>query len=268
MLNGFDWQWVIFVPATYITIFVFLILLNTLFKKKISNLEQISTTSSSLLPTITTICLACAVPILGIFGIFLDFPPIIIALLLGSASYSISDLIIKFLEKKGKTFTMHIFIINTLLITSGTLVLFLLYGGGEKELLNPDMHSHADLKVYANYNEIILYKNGNIEKDKYVHFHDGEYEENVIHIEGKGQVTLNDFFKTLHFNLNQECKSGFAREGEPIFSYYVNGLPSGQDIDRYVIKDLDKLLVVCRSNVTQEMIDSVRNYACVQSKKC
>ena len=264
--NGFDSQWILFVPAMYIGIFILLVIIKTIFKRKF-NIEQISTTTSSLLPTITTICLACAVPILGVFGVFLDFPPVIIALMLGSASYSVSDLIIKFMEMKGKSFPMHIFIINTALITLGVLIIFMLYGGGEKELLNPDAHLHADLKVYANYDELDLYTN-NIEKDRYIHFHDGKDEENVIHIEGKEQVTLMDFFKTIHFDLNQDCKTGWAIEGVPIFSYYVNGLPSGQDIDRYTIKDLDKLLVVCRGNVTNEMINSVGNNACIQSKKC
>lgn len=265
-MNGFDSQWILFVPAMYIGIFIILVIIKTIFKRKY-NLEQVSTTTSGLLPTLTTLCLACAVPILGIFGVFLDFPPIIIALLLGSASFSVSDFIVKLMERKGKSFPMHIFIINTSLITLGVVFLFMLYGSGEKELLNPDAHLHADLKVYANYNEVDVYTS-NIEKDKYIHFHDGENEKDVIHIEGKEQVTLADFFKTIRFNINSDCKSGFGREGEPVFSYYVNGFPSGQDIDKYVIKDLDKLLVVCRGNVTKKLIDSVGNNACIQSKKC
>lgn len=267
MLNGFDWQWVLYVPAMYIGIFIILVLLKTIFKRKI-NVEQVSTTTSSLLPTLTALCLVCAVPILGIFGVFLDFPPIIIALLLGSASYSISDLTAKFLERKGKTFPMHIFIINTTLITIGTITLFMLYGGGEKELLNPDTHIHANFKIYKDNQEIILYNPENIENDKYVHFHDGINEEGVIHIEGKEGVTLMDFLKTLKFDFNKDCESGFIKEGQPTHTYYINGFPAGQGVHEYIIKDLDKLLLVCHGMATPEMINSVGNNACIQSKKC
>ena len=268
MLNGFDWQWILYVPAMYIGIFVVLVLLKAIFRSKIKNIENISSVGGGLIPLLTTLCLACVVPILSVFGVLLDFPSIIIALLLGGASYSISDLTAKFLENKGKIFPMHVFILNTTSITLGILILFMFYGG-EKEILYPELHIHADFEMYYNKDEIELYKQGNFEKDKFVHFHhEGQNQEDVIHIHKKKGITLLDFLNTLKFNFDLECKSGWIKEGEPTYTYYVNGVPAGQGINEYIIKDLDKLLVTCHGTATDEMINSVRNNACIQSKKC
>lgn len=266
---GFDAKWILFIPSFYIAIFLFLILIRTLFRDKIKNTEQLSTAGTGLIPAIVSFCIVCIIPALGFFGFLVNFPPLIVALLLGSSMYIISDFTIKFIEKKNRTFPMHIFITNASFITLAVLLLFFIYkeNGLPLDILNPDTHLHADFKIYMDNQEVILYKPENIERDKYVHFHDGENQEGVIHIEGKDGVTLNDFLRTIRFNFDN-CKSGFIKEGEPIYTYYVNFIPAGQSVDEYVIKDLDKLLLVCHGTATEEMLKSVSNNACIQSKKC
>lgn len=267
---SFNAEWILFIPALYIGIFILIVIAKTIFKDKIKNIEQASTAGAGLIPAIISFCIVCAIPVLGFFGFLFDFPPLIVALMLGSSAHITADFIIKYLEKKNKAFTMHIFVINAVFMTLAVLLLYSIYHTDQipAETLNPDIHIHADLKIYKDDEEINLYKPENIERDKYVHFHHGDNQTNVIHVEGKGNVVLVDFLRTIKFNFASDCLSGVIQGGEAIYTYYVNGIPSGQPPDVYEIKDLDKLLLVCHGTATKEMIESVGSNSCIQSKKC
>lgn len=261
----FGYEWIFYVISLYISIFLLLILIKTVFKKKISNIEQTATATTSgvgLIVSIVTICLACAVPILGFFGFLFDFPPVIVALMMGAGIYVIADLIIKWIEKTSNSFFMHIFIINMILMASGTTGLYFMYGKQEPVEISNGIHIHADLKVYVDEHELILYTPENIEIDKYIHFHNGENQNDVIHIHNKNSITLKDFFDTLNFDIYKACDNKY-------FFYVINSHPSNRLISEYIIKDLDKLFVSCSVNSpSREQINSVGNFACKQSKKC
>ena len=137
------------------------------------------------------------------------------------------------------------------------------YGGDEE---NP-VHIHADLKVFGNNGEINLYTLENIEKNSFYHFHDGKNQENVIHFEGK-KGTLGNFLGTINTYILDDCIKKQYEKKETLYSFYVNGKPSDLDYGEYVVNDLDKLLLKCGGIPTQEQINSIKSFACIQSKKC
>lgn len=270
MATDFGAEWILYVPAMYVAIFFLIVIIKTIFRNKIKNIESASTAGTGLIPAIVSFCIVCAIPVLGFFGFFAGFPPLIVALMMGASASIFADLMAKYLEKKNRAFFMHIFIINAVLMTLAVSMMFVMYKekGVNKEVLNPEIHIHADLKVYRDGEQVLLYKPVNIEKNIYTHFHDGENQEDVIHLEGKEGLTLINFLNSIGWDFDFECKTGFIKEGEPIYTYYVNGILSGQSPEQYVVKDLDKLLLVCHGTATEDMIKSVGNNACIQSKKC
>lgn len=135
-----------------------------------------------------------------------------------------------------------------------------------------NIHIHADLKVFitdefAQEKELNLYTPENMEKNSFFHFHDGKEQENVIHFEGK-KGTLADFLETINTYSLEDCIKKQFEKRESLYSFWVNGQPSEQDYGEYVVNDLDKILFKCGSKPTQEQINSVGNFACIQSKKC
>ena len=131
-----------------------------------------------------------------------------------------------------------------------------------------NIHIHADLKVFDEDLEINLYIPKNIEKNSFYHFHIGKNQENVMHFEGK-KGTLADFLETINTSKLDNCIKKQYEKKESLYYFYVNGNPSELDYGDYIVNDLDKLLLKCGNEPpTQEQIDSVGNFACVQSKKC
>lgn len=137
-------------------------------------------------------------------------------------------------------------------------------------------HIHADFKIFVNGKEVnTYYKPENFEKNKYVHMHPGESEENVIHVHATG-ITLKHFFNTLNIILSRECISfkeegkEFCTDNSKILKYYVNGKINA-DAPNYVIQDLDKILITYGDDSEvqiQKQLASIGNNACIQSKKC
>jgi len=112
VVMGFTPFWILYIAGLYISIFLFLVILKTIFKE------------SKLLK----LCLACAVPIIGFFGFVFGFPPIIVAFLLGSAVSTLADLTNKWIEEKQKKFFMYHAIINISFAVIAIFVIYLMYG--------------------------------------------------------------------------------------------------------------------------------------------
>lgn len=157
-------------------------------------------------------------------------------------------------------------------------------------------HVHADIKV------IIFDKEIDFSKEKYQstedkelspwqHFHDGNG--NVMHQHKEG-LTLSNFFKSLGFNLTDECielpqdeavfdpfagkkETEFCTGAKNSLKLYVNGKLLIDENTRkpivgsYEIKDLDRLLIIYdASDLENVNLDDfgVTNDACIYSEKC
>ena len=120
------------------------------------------------------------------------------------------------------------------------------------------VHYHADIKVFIDDQELNLFKEENIEQDKFIHFHD---EGNAIHFHKEG--TLADFLNTVDYSEFEKCiLFGYS------YYFYVNGEPSDLDFSEYVVKDADKLLLKCGlKNPTVEQIESIKNLSESLSKE-
>ena len=259
----FGLEWIFYISAINIILFLVLVAIKSLFLKKLdpSKLSAGASGGIGILATIISICIGCAVSVLGFLGFLFNFPPEIVALLLGTALFTISDLTAKHFEKKE--IAALPFITNLIGMSVGILILFLLYGStGSSQTL----HYHADLKVYVNGEPITLYTPQNIEKDNKIHFHDGGNQTDVIHFhlpERKG--TIQDFFNTLNFNLSTyNCTQYFL---------IVNNIFYPTKIDDYIVNDLDRILITCfNNNISLEEIKkewlTVGNLSCIQSEKC
>lgn len=134
-------------------------------------------------------------------------------------------------------------------------------------------HIHADFKVYINGEEIKVYQEKNLEKNKFTHMHPGQDEEDVIHVHATG-ITLKQFFGTLNIHLSRNCikleEKEFCTDNSKSLRYYVNGKVN-VDAPNYVIEDLDKILITIGINnqtEIQKQLASIGNNACIQSKKC
>lgn len=118
-------------------------------------------------------------------------------------------------------------------------------------------HYHADFKVFIDETELKLYIPENIEKNKFIHFHDGENQENVIHFHKEG--SLADFMNTIDYDELRDCilsRSGSRKS--TLYYFYVGGVGSDLDFSEYVVKNLDKLLIKCGSErPTTGQIESV-----------
>src|SRR3989338_3867172 len=113
-------------------------------------------------------------------------------------------------------------------------------------------HIHADFKVYINGEEIKIYQEKNLEKNKFTHMHPGKDDEDVIHVHATG-ITLKQFFNT---------KSKTMK-------YYVNNKLNDEAPD-HEINDLDKILISYGDESQaeiQKQLASIGNKACIQSKK-
>lgn len=119
------------------------------------------------------------------------------------------------------------------------------------------IHYHADLKIFIDETELNLYVPENMEKDEFIHFHDGKNQENVIHFHKEG--SLADFLNTINYDKLKNCiLSRSGNRSSTLYYFYVNGKASDIDFSEYVIKDFDKLLIKCGSeSPTIEQIESV-----------
>ena len=105
-------------------------------------------------------------------------------------------------------------------------------------------------------------------KNSIYHFHEGKNQHNVIHFEGK-KGTLADFLETINTSPLNDCIRNQYEKNEVLYYFYINGKPSDLDYTDYSVNDLDKLSLKCgKEPPTQEQINSVGNFACIQSKKC
>lgn len=142
------------------------------------------------------------------------------------------------------------------------------YFSPEKE----NIHIHADLKIFiidefGQEKELNIYTPENMEKNSFFHFHDGKDQENVVHFEGK-RGTLADFIETINTSPLDECFKRQYEKGKILYYFYVNGEPKNFDYSKYLINDLDKLLLKCGNEPpTQEQIDSVGDLSKTQNGK-
>lgn len=265
MAQIFDPLWIIYLPSLFIAIFIIISVIFALIKIKFekTKISIFSTSITGLIFSVVNLCIACISTSLGFFSIFFNLPLILIGFLFGMSSISLSHLI---LEKTKRDFPFKEFIVTTSMITVSLSLMFLVYLipnviGEPRGTDEENIHIHADLKIFDNNKEIILYTPENMEKNRFYHFHDGKNQENVIHFEGK-KGTIDNFLTTIGFQLYKLC-TGYTR------TYYtINGIT--YDIDEkhdYIINNLDKLLITC-GEPTQEQINSIGNFACIQSKKC
>lgn len=135
-------------------------------------------------------------------------------------------------------------------------------------------HIHADFKVYINGEEIKIYQEKNLEKNKFTHMHPGKDEEDVIHVHATG-ITLKQFFNTLNIRLSRNCiiledEGEFCNTKSKTMKYYVNNKLNDEAPD-HEINDLDKILISYGDESQaeiQKQLASIGNKACIQSKKC
>ena len=268
---GFGIEWIVYAISIYIAIFIILILIKAILKhlgyiKDIPDVSAIGVGGVGTLSAILGICLACSSAIVASFGFFF-FPPVISSLLIGISVFVISDLVIKQIDKHNIHFLMDNFIINLSFLVIGLTAVFLLYGGNNEDVViahTSPYHIHADFRMFIEGNELNFYTPENIEKDPFVHFHDGEFEQNVIHFEGKRE-TLGYFFNTLNFNISNFCN---------YYAFIVNGQILTINYGNYIPDDLDKLMISCskEGNFTFEQLkyeySTMTNFSCKQSKKC
>ena len=267
-------KWLFIIPAFLTSVFIVLSLIFSILKLKFKRetISVVSSTVSATLFSIISLCVVClASSSFALFGIFFEFPVPIVAFLFGVSAVSLSNLII---EKSKSDFPFKEFIVTTLMITILLSLIFLVYLIPDV-LKEPhgywadeeDRHIHADLKIFDNNTEINLYTPENIEKNNFFHFHDGKYQKNVIHFEGR-RGTLADFLKTINTKPLDDCIQKQFEKKENLYSFYVNGQPSEKDFGEYVVNDMDKLFLKCGGKPTQEQINLVGNLACIQSNKC
>ena len=237
-------DWVFYISALYIAIFIFLVILKTIFKDKIKKIDELASVSGSsvgLFTSLVSFCLACTMPILGFFGFLFNFPPLLVALMLGSSIFGIGEFISMYLEKKKKDFIAHKFIINLSLTILAILLLFLMYGSETKE----EVHIHSYLRIFSDSQEIIIYNESNLDKEERVHFHHGENQTNIVHIH-EGKITLQDFLDSIDFSLSLDnCKNRI---------FIVNGQSLPIQLNSYVMQDRDLILLTCYSgtNITYD----------------
>ncbi|MEK6842592.1 MAG: hypothetical protein AABX84_02155, partial [Nanoarchaeota archaeon] len=123
-------------------------------------------------------------------------------------------------------------------------------------------------KIICQDKEINLYTKENMKKNSFFHFHDGKDQENVVHFEGK-RGTLASFLETINTYSLEDCIKKQYEKKESLYYFWINGQPSDLNYGEYVVNDLDKLLFKCGNEPpTQEQINSIGNFACIQSKKC
>ena len=282
MTQLFHPKWLLIIPAFLIAIFIILSVIFSIFKLKFKREETaiISSTMGAAILSVTlsivNLCTLCLAPTFALFGIFFEFPVPIIAFLFGVSAISLSNIIF---EKWQKDFPFKEFIVTTLMITIFLSIMFLAYlipdfvrGVNAEHPIyfspeNENIHIHADLIVFDGDNKINLYTEENMEKNSFYHFHEGKDQENVMHFEGK-KGTLANFLETIDTSQLDECIKRQYEKRETLYSFYVNGKPSELDFGEYVVNVLDKLLLKCGGRPTQEQINSVGDFACIQSKKC
>jgi len=138
------------------------------------------------------------------------------------------------------------------------------------------LHLHADIKIFINGKELVIYRPENFEKNKFVHFHEttdpSKPNENVIHIHAKG-ITLKQFLNTLNIKLNNNCLTvdniNYCNNEENQLKVYVNNKKL-DDYENYVIKDLDRILISYGpddKNRINEELNKVGNYSKLHSSK-
>ena len=233
-------DWVFYISALYIAIFIFLVILKTIFKDKIKKIDELASVSGSsvgLFTSLVSFCLACTMPILGFFGFLFNFPPLLVALMLGSSIFGIGEFISMYLEKKKKDFIAHKFIINLSLTILAILLLFLMYGGEKEE----NVHIHSYLRIFSDGEEMIIYNESNMDKQERVHFHPNQ--PNAIHIH-QSKITLQDFLDSIEFSMSLgNCKH---------MIFIVNGQSLPIQLNSYIMQDKDLILLTCYSgaNIT------------------
>lgn len=147
----------------------------------------------------------------------------------------------------------------------------------------PEMHTHEEVHVHADF---AVYVDGfplNFAQDKYmspeggykhdsIHLHDGVG--NIIHRHAEG-ITLGQFFESIGMRFDSSCfvldtGEEFCADSDNALSFLVNGLPSDSYGD-YVIEDLDRILISYGDSdptVLAAQVGVITDEACIYSEKC
>ena len=101
-----------------------------------------------------------------------------------------------------------------------------------------------------------------MEKDPYIHFHDGENQEDVIHFH-KERLTIKDFFDSLNFTLSAENCGRYVM--------LTKGQLVGIPLETYIPQDLDKILISCyhqdpNYQELERQWQSIGNFSLIQSE--
>ena len=120
-------------------------------------------------------------------------------------------------------------------------------------------HAHFDLKVYSDgkavdFTQAKYQSTHEKELDPDVHVHDGNGK--VVHLHKK-DITLGQFFRSINLGVAGRL--------------FVNGIEVKDDLNSFVPKDLDRVLIVSSGtseSQIQALKDSVGNDACIYSLKC
>lgn len=147
----------------------------------------------------------------------------------------------------------------------------------EQPIQNPEVHIHADFKVYLNgkaydFSEIKYQSTEEHKLSESVHLHDKNGR--VMHIHNNG-ATLRDFFSSLGIELIEKCLTldtgqKFCNKNGKTLKFFVNGQVN-VDFERYQMKDLDKILISFGEDTDAtiaKQITFITSEACIYSKKC
>ncbi len=126
-----------------------------------------------------------------------------------------------------------------------------------------NIHIHADFRVVINSSRINFSKHEYEERNEFAHLHLGEPEgDKVVHLEGAEGITIGHFLNTLGMKLTNNCieienQKYCSGKGNELM-LFVNGTRN-PELDNYVPKDNDKLLIIYGSYSSKELKEQISN---------
>ena len=125
-------------------------------------------------------------------------------------------------------------------------------------------HIHADVKVYINGKAVDFSQSKYQLTTSYLHFEEGIGD--VIHLHATG-LTMGHLFKAVGMDFDKNCLvvegTSLCSNDRATLKFYVN-TESNNEFEKYIIKDLDKILVSYgneNESEIQKQLSSITNLA-------
>jgi len=140
-----------------------------------------------------------------------------------------------------------------------------------------EVHVHADWLVVV-HDEVIRFTDNKYQSTgahslhPSIHLHDGD--DLVIHRHAEG-VTFLDFFRSLGYDLNENClitdsEESFCNEGNKKVLLFVNREVK-EEIDSYIIEEEDQILLyygIVDGDKIDDYLDMISDNSCLYSGTC